>query len=585
MNWFSQRFASSGWLFVVLALLLANSSKAATLDLSDWTLRISGQIVTVNPDGSFLIPNISAPDQFGPGGPGTAPDFLSDDYLRVIGTSSKGGITLYAYTEFFRLRQGLTYSPTNWTITAIPPPIPQSIRATVSKPALTQIDETAQMTVIGTLLDGTTMDLTSGEFWTSYRTSNRDIVAVDGNGLLTTKKRGTAYITAINDGATAVAQVDVIPGGQLTTVQGLVQASDGTPVPNLEITLVGPAGSGVTQTDGGYTIAGVSAEVRIAGILARGSFRGEVVFGRSGAIKPVASGITDAGIIVVRSCAELNIDCVDTDNDCLPDSIERAIRLDPLNPDTGDRGIPDGEKDTDGDGIRNCIEVLLGTDPGKPDSDGDGIRDSDEISRYGTDPRLADTDGDSLSDGDELKWGTDPLNPDTDRDGWNDGGEVLSRSNPLSSESNPAQHVASEDVSYQNALLASLERGLLQIAYSPTVSYRNGSDPGTENPMQIIASPSVSYLNGVRPTFQNTVPSYTKMTIASAAVAYINGLEELRPQTLPNTAFAFTVSYLNGLPAKTGEDWFIASAIVSYRNAPIAPSLPDRKVTKIFPSQ
>jgi len=583
------RFWRMGRAIVLLAALLRLSALGQALpgetgcDCSDWVLRIGGQVVNVNADGSYVIPNIQAPDQFGPGGPGTVPDFLSDDFYRIIGTSTRNGLTLYAYTEYFQIRQGARYTPTNWTLTFVPPPMPESIRAIPSKPALTEINETAQMQVTGTLADGSFIDVTSGEQWTTYRTSNRDIVTVDADGKLTAKGRGTAYITAINDSATAVAQVDVIPGGQLTAVHGLVQTADGLPAANIQINLVGPAGSAVTAADGSFTIIGVSAEVRIAAILARGSLNGEVVFGRSESINPRPSGITDAGIIVVRSCAELGIDCVDTDNDCLPDSIERAIRLDPLNPDTGNRGIPDGEKDTDGDGIPNCIEVLLGTNPGSADTDGDGLSDFEEINRYGTDPRLRDTDGDSLSDGDELKWGTDPLNGDTDRDGWNDGGEVLSRSNPLNAESTPAQHVASLVVFYLNGLRATVERGLMQIVVSPIVSYRNEAPSPADRTMQIVASPAVSYLNGLLPTLRDSARSDMISTLAAPPVSYVNGLLELRPQSLPNTAFSLSVSYLNGLPAKPGENWFVASAPVSFRNLPPASPASDRRLSQTLP--
>ncbi len=550
-------------------------------DCSAWVLRVGGQIVNVNPDGSFLIPNIQAPDQFGPGGPGTVPDFLSDDLYRGVGTSTQHGLTLYAYTEYFRVRQGTTYVPTNWTLTYVPPPMPEFIRAVPDKPALTEINETTQLRVTATLPDGTLMDVSSAELWTTFRTSNGGIVEVDAEGRLTARGRGTAYITAINDSATAVAQIDVIPGGQLTTVHGLVQTPDGTPVPNIQINLVGPAGTTVTEADGSFTIQGVSSEVRIAAILARGPFNGETVFGRSESIAPVPSGITDAGIIVVRSCVELNIDCLDTDNDCLPDSIERAIRLDPLNPDTGSQGIPDGEKDTDGDGITNCMEVLLGTNPGDADSDDDGIDDFEEISRHGTDPRLNDTDGDSLSDGAEVRLGTNPMDNDTDNDGWNDGGEVLSRSNPLNAESNPSQHVASDDVFYINALLASIDRGTFQKIVSSIVTYSNGIPSAADSPMQIVASPSVSYLNGVMETVQNSIPTYISQVIGSSPVSYLNGMHELRPESLPHTAFSLSVSYLNGLPATAGKDWFIISPIVSYRNdPPLAP----QKLTQLSPS-
>lgn len=50
------------------------------------------------------------------------------------------------------------------------------------------------------------------------------------------------------------------------------------------------------------------------------------------------------------------------------------------------------------------------------DTDGDGLSD-DEEALLGTDPLNPDTDNDGLSDGDEVDLSTDPLNPDTDGDG------------------------------------------------------------------------------------------------------------------------------------------------------------------------
>jgi len=103
-------------------------------DCSDWTLRIAGQVVNVNSDGSYLIPNIQAPDLFGAGGPGTRPDFLSDDYYRIIGSSTKQGMTLYGYTEYFQVRQGGKYIPTNWTLTFVPPPMPNPFARSRTSP-------------------------------------------------------------------------------------------------------------------------------------------------------------------------------------------------------------------------------------------------------------------------------------------------------------------------------------------------------------------------------------------------------------------------------------------------------------------
>lgn len=69
--------------------------------------------------------------------------------------------------------------------------------------------------------------------------------------------------------------------------------------------------------------------------------------------------------------------------------------------------------DSDGDGIPDGREYLLGTDPGKSDTDEDGISDGDELNLYRTDPLNKDTDGDGMKDGDEVKAGTGPQDRDS----------------------------------------------------------------------------------------------------------------------------------------------------------------------------
>lgn len=116
----------------------------------------------------------------------------------------------------------------------------------------------------------------------------------------------------------------------------------------------------------------------------------------------------------------------DTDGDGLGD-LEEIIRTgtDPLKPDTDDDGIRDGQEDPDGDGLNNAEEIAAGTGALYPDTDGDGLSDGEEVSRYHTDPLAADTDGDGLLDGEDIRLGFDPLNPDTDGDGIPDGDEIL----------------------------------------------------------------------------------------------------------------------------------------------------------------
>lgn len=82
-------------------------------------------------------------------------------------------------------------------------------------------------------------------------------------------------------------------------------------------------------------------------------------------------------------------------------------------------------QDSDGDGLTDEEEEIIGTDPNRADTDGDGLRDGDEVNVHGTDPLRADTDDDGLDDGEEITRETNPRDADTDRDGLEDGDEVF----------------------------------------------------------------------------------------------------------------------------------------------------------------
>jgi len=64
--------------------------------------------------------------------------------------------------------------------------------------------------------------------------------------------------------------------------------------------------------------------------------------------------------------------------------------------------------DSDSDGLSDCEEAAIGTDPNDPDSDGDGVTDGAEVNgapspkgTFITDPLDADTDDDGCTDGQE----------------------------------------------------------------------------------------------------------------------------------------------------------------------------------------
>ena len=143
----------------------------------------------------------------------------------------------------------------------------------------------------------------------------------------------------------------------------------------------------------------------------------------------------------------------DTDNGGTQDGTE--VLADGTNPTAGN-GADDAGADVDGDGLSNAQEAILGTDPLDNDTDNDGIDDGDEVDNDGvldaldTDPLDADTDDDGIADGDELVgldalFGngdeTNPLSADSDNDGISDGTE-LGVINPVAGGSSDGDAIA-----------------------------------------------------------------------------------------------------------------------------------------------
>jgi hypothetical protein len=109
---------------------------------------------------------------------------------------------------------------------------------------------------------------------------------------------------------------------------------------------------------------------------------------------------------------------VDTDGDGFSDLLEYRLRnsgFNPLYPDDANCIQATDREDTDGDGLLNCEERYIGTSLELPDTDGDGMSDDLEY-RNGTNPVIADAFGDldfdSAPNGFELTNHTDPLRND-----------------------------------------------------------------------------------------------------------------------------------------------------------------------------
>ncbi len=261
-----------------------------------WTVMVNGQTVQVGPDGSFRIPNVSAPDQFGSGGPGTPPDFVSDDVLRVIGISTAGETTRYAYSEPFQFAAGQAFNVGQMTITDTAPPFPQTIMAAIDEPVLTELGVTTSLRVTGTLIDGSEIDVSLREAGTTYRTSNPAVATIDQDGTVTAQGAGTAFLTALNEGATSVDQVIVAPGDPLTDVVGFVLLEDGTPVPGAQVVVVGQGLGSETTGNGSFSIADVATTLGSIQVSASSVGLG----GTSTPVEPMPGLLTDVGIVTLE---------------------------------------------------------------------------------------------------------------------------------------------------------------------------------------------------------------------------------------------------------------------------------------------
>jgi hypothetical protein len=117
---------------------------------------------------------------------------------------------------------------------------------------------------------------------------------------------------------------------------------------------------------------------------------------------------------------------LDTDGDSLGDGIEVRLAapdnlFDPLVPATFREcaTLADPTADHDLDGLTDCEEAVLRTDPYLVDSDRDGIPDWVEVRLGGNplvDDRLTDSDMDGIPNGEEVAGGLDPWTNDSSRD-------------------------------------------------------------------------------------------------------------------------------------------------------------------------
>ena len=269
----------------------------------NWVLQVAGQSTEGDLLGHFSIENITVADVTGEQ-PGSGPDFYGDDLVRLTGVSTSSAGNRYASSGFFRIRQGAVTAAPDIVITNVPPRIPESLVVRFPTNIISQLAGTLQAQVVATYADGTQEELNSASVGTTFRVSNPAVLSVDGNGRVTATGLGHAFVTASNQGATATAAMDVVPGGSSTaTVRGQVRYADGTPAAGVTVTLTGLSTAAVaTGADGGFTIPGASTAFGGINIVAR-------VAGPNGRLVAIATGLdgssgtVDAGLLTLAPVA------------------------------------------------------------------------------------------------------------------------------------------------------------------------------------------------------------------------------------------------------------------------------------------
>ena len=294
-------------LFCTLPQAAAQAADAAD---SKWTYRIGSRVTQPDGYGYFRFSNVAAPDEFGPGGPGTRPDFRSDFPLRIAGYCPQpNGDIKYAYSEPFRLTAGQSVRVAALTVTSTPIPLPESLTISAPRRTLTAIGQTVPLTVTSKQLVGGTLDVTASSQWTTYRTSNAKIVNVNAEGVCTAMGLGTAFLTATNEGVSSVFQMDVSIRDPLTTITGTVLGPGGAPAAGVSVTVSVDAGgfSSTTLTNAAGMFSVPCVPTLVGGLCLSGyrTGGGQTSYFIAGGIMPVPGGVTATGthILLVNDSA------------------------------------------------------------------------------------------------------------------------------------------------------------------------------------------------------------------------------------------------------------------------------------------
>lgn len=191
--------------FVVAGLVLFSATSLAGAQLNEsCTVSVLNRNVQVNPDGSWVLPNV--PANFG--------------QVRARATCVQNGVTSSGESDFFTLPANGVMNLPEIALGAATQ-VPVSLSVTPGLVFLTAISESRQLAVIVTYPDASTADVTAGSPGTNYTTSNPALVTVSTDGLVTAVASGTVVIQATHDGAAGLITARVTLSGTDTDGDGI----------------------------------------------------------------------------------------------------------------------------------------------------------------------------------------------------------------------------------------------------------------------------------------------------------------------------------------------------------------------------
>ncbi|MEO8368072.1 MAG: Ig-like domain-containing protein [Candidatus Solibacter sp.] len=161
------------------------------------TVSVLNRNATVNPNGTWTIPNV--PAGFG--------------RVRARATCVQNGLTRSGESGLFTINPNLVTGFNSFIQLGATTPIPTNITITTPTPTITSLAGATQLTITGTFTTGPTQNLTASSTGTAYLTTNPAIATVSSEGLVTAVSTGTVVIQATNEGASGMISIRVLPSG------------------------------------------------------------------------------------------------------------------------------------------------------------------------------------------------------------------------------------------------------------------------------------------------------------------------------------------------------------------------------------